>query len=232
MIKNPTELFTDGWTAYEKVLQHNYLFHQEIYSDIKQYMDNQNLKNSLNILEAGCGDASQTIKLFKECNVQYYYGIDLSSFALEIAKKNLEYFKCEVNLKCNDILDGMSQISRQFDIIFTSFVIHHLPKEAKQRFFDLAKEKLTDQGMLIYVDVMKDHEKQDRTTYINDYLGFAKQHWNQLNEKEMEAVYEHVSQYDFPESLETNILLAKNSGFQKHLKVSHHTWHQAIIFNR
>jgi methylase of polypeptide subunit release factors len=89
MKKNAAELFTDGWTAYEKVLKHNYLFHEEIYSDIKKYLHSQQLINPLNILEAGCGDASQTIKIFKEFDVNSYLGIDLSSYALDIAKKIL-----------------------------------------------------------------------------------------------------------------------------------------------
>ena len=231
MKKNAAELFTDGWTAYEKVLKHNYLFHEEIYSDIKKYLRSQQLINPLNILEAGCGDASQTIKIFKEFDVNSYLGIDLSSYALDIAKKNLECFNCKINLQCSDILDGMSRVSGQFNIVFTSFAIHHLSKDEKQKFFNLAKEKLTDHGILIYVDVMKDHEKQDRVTYINDYLNYAKQHWDALDKKEVDAVNEHVSNYDFPESMETNILLAKNSGFQNYTKICHHTWHQALVFN-
>jgi len=230
MIKNPTELFTDGWTAYEKVLKHNYLFHEEIYSDIKKYIGSRNLKNSLDMLEAGCGDASQTIKLFHDLDLQYYHGIDLSSFALGIAKKNLEPFKIKFNLECGDILERMSHVSSQFDIVFTSFAIHHLQLKEKQKFFNLAIEKLKDNGILIYVDVMKEFEKQDRTTYINSYLHYAKEHWNELDKKEMEAVNEHVSHYDFAESLEANVLLAKNSGFRDYTKLGHHTWHQAIIF--
>ena len=110
----------------------------------------------------------------------------------------------------------MSQVSSKFDIIFTSFAIHHLPKEGKQKFFNLAREKLTDQGILIYVDVMKDSEKQDRDSYLNDYLYYGEKHWNQLDKNEMAAVNEHVSNYDFPESAEENILLAKNAGFQSY----------------
>ena len=61
MVRNATELFTDGWGAYEKVLKHNYMFHEEIYSDIKNYINRQKLNHSVSILEAGCGDASHFI---------------------------------------------------------------------------------------------------------------------------------------------------------------------------
>ena len=232
MARNATELFTDGWGAYEKVLKHNYMFHEEIYSDIKNYINRQKLNHSVSILEAGCGDASQTIKLFKDFHIQYYHGIDLSSFALEIAKNNLKYLNGKINLKCIDILDGISEVSSHFDIIFTSFAIHHLSREKKQYFFNLTREKLKNRGILIYIDVMKEQEEQNRVSYINNYLDYANQHWNKLDEKEIKAVNDHISNYDFPESVDGNITLAQNAGFKSYEKISHHTWHQAIIFTR
>ena len=79
---------------------------------------------------------------------------------------------------------------------------------------------------------MKEQEEQDRVSYINNYLDYANQHWNKLDEKEIKAVNEHISNYDFPESVDGNITLAQNAGFKSYEKISHHTWHQAIIFTR
>ena len=79
---------------------------------------------------------------------------------------------------------------------------------------------------------MKEKEEQDRVSYINDYLDYVNQHWNKLDEKEIKAVNEHISNYDFPESVDGNITLAQNAGFKSYIKISRHTWHQAIIFTR
>jgi len=225
-------LFSKRWSAYEKVLKHNHMFHNEIYSDIKGYINKRKLNEPITILEPGCGDASQTIKLFKNIDVARYCGIDLSAFALNIAKHNLISLSSNIKLECVDMLVGMSSIDTMFDVVFTSYAIHHLSTEGKRQFFSLAADKLKDDGMLIYIDVMKENDEQDRKSYIKSYLGHVNQYWSGLEQDEVKFINEHISNYDFPECAEVNIQLAENSGFKNFIKLSRHTWHQAIIFTK
>jgi hypothetical protein len=40
-------LFSKRWSAYEKVLKHNHMFHNEIYSDIKGYINKRKLNEHI-----------------------------------------------------------------------------------------------------------------------------------------------------------------------------------------
>lgn len=224
------ELFQKSWNSYQKILHHNYMFHQEIYSAAKDFI-HAHYSQPLTILDVGCGDSSQSIHLLEQCEVLEYVGCDLSPFALDLAKQNLAPLHTQVTLIQEDVISCMQQLDRKFDIILSSYVLHHYSLAQKQAFFELAAGLLSDQGMLIHIDLVRS-DTETRTQFIENYLGYACKHWSQLAPAELQAIAKHVNAYDFPEPTATLSALASGVGLVELKQMSRHTWHQATVFGK
>lgn len=224
------ELFQKSWNSYQKILDNNYMFHHEIYSAAKDFI-HANCKQPLSVLDVGCGDASQSVQLFKGCNVQEYVGCDLSPFALDLARQNLEPMRTKVSLWQKDVISCMQPLDKKFDVILCSYVLHHYSLAQKQTFFELAAPLLSEHGVLIYIDLVRGNT-ETRAEFIDNYLGYAGQNWSQLQPDEQQAIAKHVQTYDFPETSATLIALASEAGLVQLRQMPGHTWHQAIVFGK
>jgi methylase of polypeptide subunit release factors len=83
------EFFNKQWKIYQKVLNNNYMGHNEIYGILHKFLLN-NFQKPFKMLDLGCGDASLTSLVLSNTNITSYHGVDLSIAALEIAKENLK----------------------------------------------------------------------------------------------------------------------------------------------
>ena len=128
---NPAGFFQDGWPVYRKIVDNNYMFHREIYGDITSFIGQRFQQRPISVLEMGCGDASQTAEALRNCRVSSYQGCDLSEVALGLAGQNLLPLSCPVNLVCTHMLEGLSQVDEPFDVVFSSFALHHLGQYEK-----------------------------------------------------------------------------------------------------
>ena len=224
------ELFQKSWYSYQKILDNNYMFHQEIYTAAKDFIQ-ANYKQPLTILDVGCGDASQALHLFKGCNVVEYVGCDLSPFALDLARQHLEPMRTQVSLWKQDVISCMQQLDKKFDVILCSYVLHHYSLAQKQTFFVQAARLLGEHGVLIYIDLVRG-DTETRAEFIDNYLGYACQNWSQLLPAEQQAIAKHVHAYDFPETTATLNGLASGVGLLQLKQMSGYTWHQAIVFGK
>ena len=228
--RNPIEIFQDGWSIYKKVLDNNYMFHREIYGGLRSFIEQRYWQRSITVLELGCGDASQTAAALTDCQVSLYQGCDLSEVALQHAAQNLAALQCEVRLACADMLDTLANGPGEFDIVFSSFALHHLNLDEKRRFFSLSHGALKDDGVLLLVDVMRE-EHEDRTTYLQAYLDYAAEHWQALSKAEFLAVRSHIEENDFPETAATYAAIAQDTGFSRGQQLNQHTWHRTWCFH-
>lgn len=55
------ELFNNQWILYQKILNNNYMGHQEIYDILHEFLLS-NFQKPFKMLELGCGDATFTAK--------------------------------------------------------------------------------------------------------------------------------------------------------------------------
>jgi cyclopropane fatty-acyl-phospholipid synthase-like methyltransferase len=224
---NPTEFFQDGWPIYRKIIDNNYMFHREIYGEVKSFIEQRFQQRPISVVEMGCGDASQTAEALRDCHVSLYQGYDLSEVALGLARQNLAPLACKVNLVCTHMLDGLSRVTEPFDVVFSSFAIHHLTFDEKRRFFNLSHRTMKQDGVLLLVDVMRE-EHEDLATYLDGYLGYAAKHWRALTQEEFSVVFKHVSENDFPEKPTAYETMAKENGFSGVNHLNHHTWHRTL----
>ncbi len=229
---DPAGFFQDGWPVYRKIVDNNYMFHREIYGDISRFIEEHFQKHPISILDLGCGDASQTAEALRDCRVSSYQGCDLSEVALGLAGQNLRHLSCQVNLVCTHMLDGLSQVDEPFDVVFSSFALHHLAYDEKRRFFDLSHRAMKQDGVLLLVDVMRE-EHEDLAAYLDAYLDYAAKQWRALGKEEFAAVFNHVSENDFPETLSEYAAMAEASGFAGVEPLNRYTWHRTLaLVNR
>ena len=229
---DPAGFFQDSWPVYRKIVDNNYMFHREIYGDITSFIGRCFQQRPISVLEMGCGDASQTAEALRNCRVSSYQGCDLSEVALGLAGQNLLPLSCPVNLVCTHMLEGLSQVDEPFDVVFSSFALHHLAYDEKRRFFDLSHRAMKQDGVLLLVDVMRE-EHEDLAVYLDAYLGYAAKQWRALGKEEFAAVFNHVSENDFPETLSEYAAMAEASGFSGVDPLNRYTWHRTLaLVNR
>ncbi len=211
----PKEFFNEQWKIYQKVLDNNYMGHQEIYSILHGLLANY-FQKPFKMLDLGCGDASLTTQALLNTNIAFYHGIDLSVPALEIAKQNMSIIKCHTIFTKGDFSQSISEFileeHNRFDAILISFALHHLHLYQKCNLIEQLQTLLTQNGVLILIDLVRKQE-EDRETYIKRYLQSVQKYWILLTSKEYSMVANHMSSSDFPETQQTYQEISQKYGF-------------------
>ena len=211
------EFFNERWRLYQKVLNNNYMGHQEIYSILHEFLVSYYNK-PFKMLDLGCGDASFTAHALLNTNINVYFGIDLSEPALEIAHDNMAKLKSENIFIQSDLLESIPQLRQNqdnsFDTILTSFALHHLTLEQKDCLIGQIPHLLKAEGVFLLIDIIRPPEEA-REAYIQRYLGNVRQDWSLITPQEFLRIEEHISSSDFPETQETFYSLAKKHGFSR-----------------
>ncbi len=132
----------------------------------QQMMDN--LKSfatgSKRILDLGCGTGNSILCLPKDASIT---GVDVSKKMMERAKVKTEDFK-DVQFVQSDILNCFDQLDGKFDLIISTYVIHHLEADEKALLFERCKNQLTEKGKIFFGDLMflnLDYEKSMHEKY-------------------------------------------------------------------
>jgi ubiquinone/menaquinone biosynthesis C-methylase UbiE len=217
----PNELFNHQWQIYQKILKHNYMGHQEIYQIWREFVD-RFCQQSFKLLDLGCGDASFMSQSLRNTKIAFYQGIDLSAAALEIAKTHLAEINCQQILIQGDLFQLVPQLlgntcyrtgyRQRFDIVFASFVLHHLSLEQKDRTIGQIFHLLEPGGVFLAIDIVR-LTNESRESYLQRYLDNVRRDWCDLTPEEISLVDRHMSNHDFPETAETWRSMAEKHGF-------------------
>jgi ubiquinone/menaquinone biosynthesis C-methylase UbiE len=227
---DPIALFRSSWSTYQKIVEHNYMFHQELFSACKPIL--RSLHKPIQILELGSGDASLIKSLLCDFQIKLYSGCDLSENALQLAKINLSNLDSTVELNCIDMLSQLKRLeSNSFDVIFSSFAIHHLSDDDKNLLFGECYRVLKIPGFFILIDVIR-NEDEGRQIYIEKYLNAVDTHWSALTKAEFEQISDHVRANDFPNTAKGYHQFAVHSGFASSQQLAAFTWHQAWAYKK
>ena len=223
----PHQFFVDTWTVYKKIVQGNFMFHQEIYQSVDRLLKERD-PAPFSLLDLGCGDAENLHPLLLRRNVAHYVGVDLSVVALKLAAEHLQNLQLKVEFQVDDMLHFLEQEDPQtFDVIFSGFALHHLSPTEKRRFLMAVKKRLTPEGEFILVDVFRDLG-QHLPDYLDAYCEKMANEWKTLTKEELDYAISHVREFDTPDTLKTIEILASEAGFTRFKTLDQYTWHRLI----
>ncbi|MGY6217055.1 class I SAM-dependent methyltransferase [Methylolobus aquaticus] len=213
-IAHPTveEFFESAWAAYAAILDNNYMCHREIFDALGSCLASHYHGRPFSLIDLGCGDARFIAEALKGTAVNRYVGYDIADTALVEAGRQLGRLPCTVELREMDLMDALRFGDERFDVVFTSFAVHHLETSEKAEFFRQAARRVAPGGLLVMIDVMR-AEGEDRIAYLQRYIGRARAQWTNLTENAIDAVCCHIDDRDFPEAPSTLTRMAADAGF-------------------
>jgi hypothetical protein len=223
--------FFDVWRTYRKVVDANYMYHSQFSSQIENALLSQFGGRPFSLLDLGCGDAGILAPVLAATAISRYEGVDLSETALMLAAQNLEILSCPVILTHGDLLAALSGGERRFDVIQTSFAVHHLSTESKSEFCASASKKLAKGGVLLLTDVIRE-EDESLPIYHQRYCDWLRHNWLDLTEDERDAVCDHLTHNDYPETRSILKAQARAAGLGDIEELARFGWHVMFRFRR
>jgi SAM-dependent methyltransferase len=189
--------FFDAWDTYQKVVAGDYMFHREIGVEMNRVLRARFDARSFYFLDLGCGDAAALAPLLEGLPIQRYKGVDLSETALALAAENLKALPCPVELTHAHILAGLTG-DVFYDVIYSSFALHHLPTAQKAEFFQRAAQRLKKGGLLLLVDVLREEARLWKSIHKR-YCSWLRSNFSAINRDEKDLICDHIVNSDLPE---------------------------------
>ena len=209
-----TDPLFDEWRAYEKLLEHDYMYHVAFFNHLKNEIQ-RCFHEPVAILDLGCGDVSPIRPMLEELDVSLYCGVDQSETALSKAEANLASLASPSRVYPGDLLDTLRTLTGRFDVIVASFSLHHLQTaEAKKQVLEECHRVLNPAGLVAIIDVFH-AEDETREEYLRRWVDFAKKNYQAMDHVEMTSLVDHVQSNDFPETLSTYQTIGRAAGFRE-----------------
>jgi hypothetical protein len=150
-------VFQEDWRIYQKMVEHNYLFHRDAYRRLHEVLTTG--PRPFQFLDLACGDATCSTQALSGTEVASYCGVDLSDDALQIASRTLSDLPCPVTLLRGDFAEALAEMRKPVDVIWIGLSLHHLRKEAKLAVMRAARALLDERGtLLVYENTSPDGE--------------------------------------------------------------------------
>ena len=230
--QSPVEIFLKSWRVYQEIIEHNYMFHQEITQVVADELIQFKPDTALRILDLGCGDASMALPLLSPERIAFYLGCDLSQPALNIAHQKLNASHIPHKLICDDMLQvAAEQGSASIDLVISSYAIHHLNTSQKQQIIQEISRILSPGGSLILIDIFRE-PAEDRAAYMRHYMDALRENWTRLSTEGQDLVMDHATNYDFPELAAFYEALCQKQGIGAGKRLAKHTWHEAWCYTK
>ena len=212
MKEDPSLIFIHNWKIYRKVIESDYMSHRQIGSITRNVLKTFSASCPLDILDLGCGDADQIAIVLKTMEVATYTGIDLSPQAIEIAEKNLTPLSCLLEFRIGRMEDEINLLEKEYNLVFSSFAIHHLPDQQKKSFIEECFRRTSSNGLFMLIDI-KRQPGQTIEQYRSAYAEWIRSEWHHLNKEEQESIIAHLQECDFPVEITTYKKWALEAGF-------------------
>lgn len=212
--QNMVDPLFDEWRAYQKLLEHDYMYHAAFFSRLDQELQRR-FQHPLAILDLGCGDVSPIRPVLENQDIGLYCGVDQSETALSIASTLLASLDIPARLHTGDLLDTLRTIDGGFDVIVASFSLHHLETvETKKQVLEECYRVLNPSGLVAIIDVFQTGD-ETRDQYLHRWIEFARESYLALDAAEMTSLEDHVLCNDFPETMSTYRTIARAAGFDR-----------------
>ena len=207
------------------------MHHDDIFRDMQHLLADRYATEPFSLLDLGCGSARHLAQALKGRSVSRYVGYDLSNVALAHASRNFAGVNFQTELRQGDLLDGVRRPGETFDVVFSSFALHHLSAAQKAEFFQSARERLKDGGILLLIDTMRD-DGEERAMYLERYCAWLQSRCQILSPEALNSLCEHIRNNDFPETIMDLGAMATKAGFNEPIAINQFRWHHTLCFHR
>jgi 2-polyprenyl-3-methyl-5-hydroxy-6-metoxy-1,4-benzoquinol methylase len=229
--KDPTQIFIRNWEIYQKVIRENYMKHEELGEAAQKHLQVFVQHSPIKMLDIGCGDAHQISEQLKQLNFSTYTGYELSEQATQFAEKHFAAFEKKVNFQIGSMQELIKKDQLSYNVIYSSFAIHHLTDDEKKEIINDCYVKLEDGGLFILIDI-KRLPGQSIEEYKASYVKWINQYWNALLEDEKKAIIDHLNTCDLPVETKAYIEYAIQAGFSLKEEVNVDTRHALLAFEK
>jgi SAM-dependent methyltransferase len=231
MNQDVVKQFFDAWSIYDEVLERNYMFHAEMFAEVRRIIAQRFGQRPFSALDLGCGSARHIARALHGTAIQRYVGLDLSSAALAHAAANLASLNCQTQLRQADLLRGVEDETGDFDLVFSSYAAHHLASADKQLLFRNVHRRLTGNGVFLLIDVARD-ETEETPVYLDRYCDWIEAQWKVFPPEAKELIFDHIRKNDFPETSAIHHSIAASAGFAESRDVCRFLWHRLWEFSK
>ncbi len=116
-----------------------------------------NTQDSLKALDLGIGTGFFTLEFLNKFSHSKVIGIDGAKAMMELAKVRLKDLKNKIEFILGDFRDLKHILfdNNDFDVIFSSYALHHLNYDEKVEVLDILRNKLKKNGWFINADIVK-----------------------------------------------------------------------------
>jgi SAM-dependent methyltransferase len=212
MQNQPAVLFSDRWNVYQKIIGYNYMLHRQFGELTAAAFKSLYAPHPLKVLDLGCGNAQQIARQMVLQPVESYTGYDLSDTAFTEARQNLAPAGCTINLRQAPMELFTDYEQAGFDVIYSSYAVHHLGDAQKQHLLQNCYGMLANNGIAVIIDIYR-LTGQTRERFLDDYIADISNSWLMLAGEEKELCASHMRGYDFPAEYADMPVWAKNAGF-------------------
>ena len=231
VMQDPSQIFIRSWNIYQKVIQANYMKHLELGIYSQKYLRDVASIAPLRLLDIGCGDAKQISQQLSDLNILSYTGYDLSEEAVSLARLNMAKTGAHLSFRIGKMEELIKSETSTFNVIYSSFAIHHLEEAAKQEFLKDCFHVLENGGLFILIDVKRE-SGQTREAYNSSYVSWIQSDWGMLDAEEKNAVSAHLLNCDFPVEMSTYVQYAEAAGFSLVDEIDIDQRHGLVVFRK
>lgn len=223
------ELFQNSWITYRTVVNADLMEHksmtQKLSDAINSWINDRALDGTspsspISIADLGCGDLALLGPVYKSLPLKLFCGVDMSLSALSHARlafagqSDISTSEATTSTAWlnDDILswaktiemgsDDETRCVQKFDIIVCAFSVHHLDDDDKTKILTaLVSNKLNKGGVILMADIFR-IGNEDRDEYIERFRSHIEANWNVISPDQKIEVVKHVTENDFPASLQ------------------------------
>jgi hypothetical protein len=202
--------FFSQWEIYRLCIEHNTLFHREVGEILRCELQDQT--EPFTFLDLACGDADLTAAALRGSKVNAYTGVDFSAPALALAANKISELGCPRSLQEADFTEFLRDNDRVFDVIYLGLSLHHLERETKRETMKHLHLATAPSGTFYMFEPIL-HAGENREGYVKRWAGAMDGPYDPFPEAARNALRDHVTESERPESIEEYLSSARDAGF-------------------
>lgn len=202
--------FFTNWDIYKLCIEHNTLFHREVGAILRARLSARTAPFAF--LDLACGDATLTAAALRGTPVSRFTGVDFSAPALSLATQNTRELGCPCEFLEADFAGYLRSATGAFDVIYLGLSLHHFGRDEKR---DLVRQifRIAAPGGEFYLYEPILHGGESREGCLARWKALMDSRYEAFPQTARDALWEHVSTADRPETVAEYVAAAKEAGF-------------------